>query len=62
MSKYNEWKNNIDLKAIGIKNNSANNASISERIVQFDILNKTPFECQQFLVTLQKDIINGTIQ
>ena len=62
-SQYDDWKASIQLK-IGkaASSPSNNNVGILQRIASFDTLNKTPFECQQFLVKLQTELKDVTIQ
>lgn len=60
---YDNWKASISLKTGKATNSpSNNNTGVLHRITTFDTLNKTPFECQQFLVNLQKELRDGTIQ
>jgi len=55
---FENWKS-------GIETNNNNiilqHNDIVNSISQFDILNKTPFECQQFLVNLQNEIKNDFV-
>lgn len=63
-SDYLAWKSDVKPK-----NNSGETQSLStiylntiaNKITSFDTLNKTPMQCQQFLVDIQKEIKNGAI-
>ena len=70
-----EWKNSIELKAATMPDNSLTSEpqisysvnkqdnpenSILEMIQKFPVASKTPVECQQFIIEIQKQI-NGSI-
>ena len=65
ISDFDVWRKSIVVKE---KKNIASSISLSSHnevrqcIISFDTLNKTPFECQQFIMDIQQQIKDGTIQ
>ena len=65
---FHAWKNNFDIivktnptNAKNSSNNfSGNYDGIIERIKLFQLINKTPVDCQLFIMELQKEL-NGTV-
>lgn len=50
--KFELWKSNIKVQNKLVSNNQ----NIEKRIINFSVANKTPIECQQFLIELQNEI------
>ena len=56
-SSFEDWKNSIEQ---AIPKNKLNHGSILDKIRNFPVVSKSPMECQQFLIEIQKEL-NGTL-
>ena len=59
-SDFIEWKNNIPVEKVEQKQPCAGNDAVIDKIRKYPIMNKTPFETQAFVLTLQNEL-NGYV-